>query len=210
MQFSDFHVDEKWSPEFIENYKKYHREIWEDLEYFRYGVDINPGDIVVDCGASIGFFSLLALEKKAKKIISFECNQNIFTYLEKNCKKSKKIKPVNAFINHPSVNAVGDIVKNQYHLASIFKEFKLSHIDFLKLDVEGFEFAFILNETDENIKKVNNWAIEVHTCGLFCNQNEEYKYAIGIIDKLSTNGFECVMTKLHLNTCCYMVYAKKI
>ena len=69
MQFSDFQINQNWNDDIKLNYEKYYREIWEDKEYFRHGLEIKEGDVVLDLGASIGLFSLLALEKKAKKII---------------------------------------------------------------------------------------------------------------------------------------------
>ena len=210
MQFSDFQINQNWNDEIKLNYEKYYREIWEDKEYFRHGLEIKEGDVVLDLGASIGLFSLLALEKKAKKIISFESNKETYQYLKENCKKYKKITPVNAFVCHRNVKVTD---KNGFietiDLKKIIEKFKLSKIDFLKLDIEGFEFAFVLNESDENIKMVRQWAIEVHTCGLFCDKTKECEFAIGMVDKFAKLGYECILEKLHLETCCYMIYAKK-
>jgi hypothetical protein len=210
MQFSDFQINQNWNDDIKLNYEKYYREIWEDKEYFRHGLEIKEGDVVLDLGASIGLFSLLALEKKAKRIISIESNNEVYQYLKENCKKYKKITPVNEFVCHRDVKVTG---KNGFietiDLKYIIEKFKLSKIDFLKLDIEGFEFAFVLNELDENIKMVRQWAIEVHTCGLFCDKTKECEFAIGMVDKFAKLGYECILEKLHLETCCYMIYAKK-
>lgn len=209
MNFSDYKLDPKWNEETIEIYKGFHKEIWEDEEYFRHGLNIKEGDIVVDCGASIGFFSLLAATKKAKKILSFELHPNVYEYLVKNCKKFKKIIPVHALINHKYIKYESESPpKHQFDLADILSEFDLKSIDFLKLDVEGFEFAFILNESEENILKVKQWAIETHSCGLFADKLQECYFTLAILDKFKKLGFDCVLEKMHIDTCCYMIYAK--
>jgi hypothetical protein len=56
---------------------------------------------------------------------------------------------------------------------------------------------------------VKQWAIEVHTCGLFFDKTMECEFAIEMVNKFSKLGYECVLEKLHLETCCYMIYAKK-
>jgi hypothetical protein len=210
MQFSDFQINQNWDDDVKLQYEKYYKEIWEDKEYFRHGLEIKEGDVVLDLGASIGLFSLLALEKKAKKIISVEANNEAYQYLKENCKKYKKITPVNGFVCHRDVKVTDqDVFIETIDLGSIIEKFKLSKIDFLKLDIEGFEFAFVLNESDKNINMVKQWAIEVHTCGLFCDKTRECEFAIEMVNKLSKLGYECVLEKLHLETCCYMIYAKK-
>ena len=53
-------------------YKSVYKEIWFDHEYSQYGVEVEKGDIVVDCGANVGFFTLYALNKGAKHVYSIE------------------------------------------------------------------------------------------------------------------------------------------
>ena len=60
MDFEDFRIDPSWDEAKIATHRKFHKEIWLDSEYFRHGLSINKGDLVVDCGANIGIFSLLA------------------------------------------------------------------------------------------------------------------------------------------------------
>ena len=209
MKFSDFKVDPSWDEDKLTTQQNFYKEIWEDNEYFRQGLDINENDIVVDCGAGIGIFALLAAKKKAKKIISFESNANDYKYLVENCKKNKKITTVNAFVNHRSINVTGEnLPKDQVDLEMILERYKLKTIDFLKMDIEGFEFAFILNEKDENIKKVKKWAIETHSCGFFADRAQESHFTLGMIDKFKKLGYDCALEKIHVDTCCYMLYAK--
>jgi len=209
MEFSDFKLNPSWDEQTVEMYKKFHKEIWEDQEYFRHGLNIKEGDVVVDCGASIGIFSLLAASKKAKKIISFEFDPSVYEYLVKNSKKIKKIVPVNALVNNRDIKYLSDNTpKEQVDLAKILKKYELKNIDFLKLDVEGFEFAFILNESDDNILKVKQWAIETHSCGFFADRLQECYFTLAILDRFKKLGYECVLEKLHIDTCCYTIYAR--
>ena len=46
----------------LEMSQNFYREIYEEKEYDRYGIRIEEGDIVVDCGANIGIFSQYALD----------------------------------------------------------------------------------------------------------------------------------------------------
>lgn len=209
MKFSEFKLDPAWDEQTVEIYRKFHEEIWEKEEYFQHGLDIKEGDIVVDCGASIGIFSLLAASKGAKKVISFESDPLVYEYLIKNTKKNKKITAVNAFVNHRDIKITSDkIVKEKIDLDQILKNYKLKIIDFLKVDIEGFEFAFVLNEPEENILKVRQWAIETHSCGLFADKLQECYFTLAILDKLKKLGYKCILEKVHADTCCYMIYAK--
>ena len=71
----DFYYFEDQDPNWILGLKK---EIWEDQEYTRYGLDIKKGDIVLDCGANVGVFSKFALNKGAQHVYSFECDPSVF------------------------------------------------------------------------------------------------------------------------------------
>lgn len=210
MQFSKFKLNPEWTKETIDEYEKIYKEIFEFDEYFLYGLNINPGDIVVDCGASIGLFARRAIAAKAKKVISFEPHRNIFKYLKMNTESNNKIIAVNGIVTHPNVQIIGEDFSDEvYDLDRIIKDFKLTKIDFLKLDIECAEYGFILNESDENLVKVDKWAIEFHACGQFAEKENEYKYIIWIMDRLSRLGYATTLAKLHPETCCFMMYAKK-
>jgi hypothetical protein len=72
------------------------KEIWLDHEYSRYGVEVEKGDVVVDCGANVGFFTNYALNyRKAKHVYSFECDETYIECLRENTKtvKCRSIRP---------------------------------------------------------------------------------------------------------------------
>ena len=55
-------------------YESVYKEIWFDHEYSRYGVEVKKDNIVVDCGANVGFFTLYALNKGAKHVYAIDPN----------------------------------------------------------------------------------------------------------------------------------------
>jgi FkbH-like protein/FkbM family methyltransferase len=63
-----------------------YKEIFEDQCYFRHGIGLNDGDIVVDIGANIGLFALFAAQRCPKaKIYAFEPSPVTFDLLKANC-----------------------------------------------------------------------------------------------------------------------------
>jgi phthiocerol/phenolphthiocerol synthesis type-I polyketide synthase E len=63
----------------------FYKSIFEDRCYFRHGVTLRPGSVVLDVGANIGMFSICAaLEEPTAKIYSFEPVPPLFDILEFN------------------------------------------------------------------------------------------------------------------------------
>jgi len=108
---------------------------------------IGKKDIVVDAGASIGDFTLLAL-KSGARVFPFESSSKIQKMLIKNL-----------IVNgHSTQETFGKFDK--YSL----KPF--NRIDFLKIDIEGGEFDSILGMKNSDLKKARYVAMEVHhACG---------------------------------------------
>jgi tRNA G37 N-methylase Trm5 len=199
MKFEEFKMDPAWEEETKAQYSRYFTEIWENHEYDRHGLIISQGDIVVDCGASIGIFSRYALKCGASKIISFEADQNVFEYLSWNCSRGK-IKPINGRI-------CTEMGENSYDLSRIFDDFKLEKVDFIKVDVEGCEYELILEAPEDLLKKVRQWSIELHAWGMFRNHADEFIKIMAIMEKFTRCGFKLNVEKIHKNTCLYMLYA---
>ena len=148
-------------------------EFFERMDY-EWWVEVQPGDIVVDVGACVGFFTCSALDKGAAKVYAVEPNRellqlvlkNSFDYIENN-PEGCPVVPVHA--------AMASDPKHTKHVYDDGSEFptmsfrdlitthKLTHIDFLKVDCEGGEYSFL---TKENLpwitKNVRRIAIEVH------------------------------------------------
>jgi amino acid adenylation domain-containing protein/FkbM family methyltransferase len=62
-----------------------YKEIFEEVDYFKNGITVNPGDVVFDVGANIGLFSLfVGLSAHGSRIYAFEPIAQIFEALEAN------------------------------------------------------------------------------------------------------------------------------
>lgn len=92
-----------------------------------------PGDVVADCGAAEGIFSLDVVEK-ASKVYLFECDETWIGPLKKTFEPyMDKIEIVSKFI--------GD--KTQDGFVSLDDFFQEKAIDFVKADIEGAEILLL-------------------------------------------------------------------
>ena len=135
----------------------------------------------------------------AGKVISFEVDPDVFRYLKINTSNDKRIEAVCGCIK-------GEIGNQCYDLERIFTDYSLNQIDFMKVDIEGREYEFILNAPEEFIKKIKNWSIELHVWSLFANKADEYKKCFDLMEKFSVCGFKINVQMIHKNTCLYMLY----
>jgi predicted RNA methylase len=122
-------------------------------------------DLVIDIGASIGDFSILASKKGAKKIYAIEMNKKLVQIMKKNIKfnNAKNIIIINKKINS---------------LDEIFNKYKIKECNFLKVDCEGCEYKIFKKINQSNLKKIKYIALEIH---LF---NEKMKKEFSDIKKL--------------------------
>lgn len=169
-----------------ETYTCFFNEIWNDQEYNRFGVGINAGDIVLDCGASIGLFSLYALNMGAKRVFAFEMNEALIPYFVTNTSGFHGITLENTKVGQDGTT-----------FEDIFLRHGLHGVDFAKVDIEGSEYDLILNMEPVILRKVRKWAIEVHNWGMFRNDNTESLKILSLIEKFSTNGFKCYYEHIH-------------
>jgi len=178
--------------------------------------EVKKDDIVIDVGAQIGAFSVLAGNKDAK-VYSFEPEKNNFELLNENVKANlftKKIKCFNFAIDakkgtgylnisknlggHSFFNEVATIGSNQkidlekqkiekITLKDIFDINKLNRCDFLKMDCEGAEYDVIFNTSKKILEKIEKISMEYHVL----DENNEIKMK----EFLEKNGFKVTMTK---------------
>lgn len=137
------------------------KEVIDNLEYLRWGdITINPGDLVIDCGAHIGSFTRLALTMGAS-VIAIEPHEGNFEYLMANTEGAKNLKLVNALLFDGSkvvfhsdkernelhkvlaYGDSGDDVMQSVRLDDIVKKFGVERIDLLKMDIEGSEYQVL-------------------------------------------------------------------
>ncbi len=151
---------------------------------------IQPNHTVLDIGANIGCTSIL-FGNIAEKVYSFEPSPSTFSYLEKNVRSARleQVIPVNVGLGKEAGtfeltfaknNRSGGFVSNlmsasdghEVEQIRIMKgddfilERKISKIDFIKIDVEGFEMSVIqgLSATIERDRPVvalelNHWCL---------------------------------------------------
>lgn len=202
MNYENFQKNPNWDENRINDYKCFYDEIWNHYEYERYNVGIMPGDIVVDCGASIGIFTQYAFSRGAKKVISIEADSDVYEYLCKNTKDTNTL-------------ALNGTVGGDYTIDSIMSAGGIEKINFLKIDIEGWEFDLINNTTEETLKKVEKISMEVHLWGMFDYISDHVTASDSgvrltiLLEKLTKSGFKISFEKEHNNTCLYMLYAKR-
>lgn len=131
--------------------------------YERFGVDISDGDVVIDCGANIGMFTLFAAHKNASRVISFEPVEHAYDILNSNVHVNDFTKTefivmkfglsnttakVKISINDENVGSNSIIGNNDSQKTELIDVIKLddyirdnniNKINFIKADIEGAE-----------------------------------------------------------------------
>jgi hypothetical protein len=191
------------APENEGNTENYIREIYDENEYNRFGVKIEPGDIVLDCGANIGIFTNYALDMGASKVYSYEADGHVFEFYNKN-------------VNNPNVYPTFGMVGHEQHNLSIIKnQHGLNEINFAKIDIEGSEWDLFKFMTSEDLQSVNKWAIEFHTfagnptISMEDKKNRLWSF-LELLEKFSINGFNIYFEQIHKGWDVVHLFAKKI
>ena len=152
------------------------REMYARRCYFSSpGFTVNENDVCIDLGANVGLFTVLAAIK-GKMVISVEAQFGFINEIIKNLNLNNCNEKVQ--IKHALIGAESGIFSNQSNLissshfdidhtpqqiifADLINEFKLSKIDFLKIDIEGSEFDLFTGDCNW-LHIVNKIAMEVH------------------------------------------------
>ena len=93
--------------------------------------------------------------------------------------------------------------EGHYNIERMLNEFGLTHIDFIKVDIEWWEYPLLINMSDETMKRANKWVIELHS--IYDNRDK----ILNIIEKFTLNGFDVNYEQVHKNTNLALLYAKK-
>lgn len=162
-------------------------EVWIHNSYTPKGFEINHKDIVVDIGAHIGIFTIMAsCYAKKGKVYAFEPFKENYTLLLENVRLNK-LKNVQAFnkavsnkkdkikfyvsqTKNKGFNSLQRLDKSQKEVfveKISFKEFlkKLPKIDFLKLDCEGAEYEILFSLSKKELEKIKKISMEFHNYG---------------------------------------------
>ena len=181
----------------------FQREIYTEFEYDRFGIKIEEGDIVLDCGANVGIFTQYALDMGASQVLAYECDEPHFECYKENITDDR----VKATMGY-----VGD---GNYDLPKIFEQHNINRIDFAKVDIEGAEWGMLANMRVEDLKRVSKWAIEFHTGYYFEDSTGQEKAdtlwrLLMIFEMFSVNGYDIKYENIHKNWDVVHLYAKKI
>lgn len=179
----------------------------ENLEQDQYQLDtlVKKGDTVVDIGAHIGIFSVMASRlSEGGKVLAFEPEASNYRLLERNIILNSAPN-LNAF--NKAVTSSGDDVRlhisnenkgahsllgngNSFQqvssttLPGIIDTLEGNNINLLKLDCEGSEYGILLNTSPQYLSRIDKIIMEVHETPY----TEDYK-ATMLYDYLRANGF---------------------
>lgn len=157
-------------------------------DYLGGGIALGPGDTVVDVGANIGSFSVLAasIVGLEGRVISFEPAGETFRRLEENislnglrnvrCRRAAVDAECGVLELHTGVKSafatahMKDVQGNDgsvevvecLTLARVFEEYRIDRINLLKLDCEGSEHGIIESLTPDLAARIDQIAMEVH------------------------------------------------
>jgi len=163
--------------------------------------------IIVDVGANIGAFTVLAASLyKNAKIFSFEPDKNNSEILKGNINRNHlegRVVVSNSGVDKEGGEKVFHINKREYAhsllpfagkdeeagqirihcitIAEIIMKEKISKIDILKLDIEGSEYEVLFGLPDECYQKIKNIVLEIHDHPVFSREK--------LIDFLTSKGY---------------------
>mgnify|MGYP001246578164 FL=1 len=186
--------------------------VWMINEYKIEKFKINKNDIIIDVGAHIGLFSLLASKSCfAGKIFSYEPINENFEMLMQNIKsnKLKNIVPFNLAVSKNTSNVKLFLDKDEsahsifqkntsyvtvesISLQKIFDDNDINFCKILKLDCEGAEYEIIDSLPDKYFEKIQNMIIEYHLA------DSKPELGKDLISKIKNAGFQ-ITTRPHHN-----------
>jgi FkbM family methyltransferase len=135
--------------------------------------EIQEGDVVVDLGACVGFFTCHAIDRGASKIYSVEANREHLRTLCYNVSDhwidhhESNVIPIHAAIGKAdrySLNYYGENVDApKMSFMELVYQHQIHWIDYLKIDIEGAEYDIFTQENMLYLKHhVKHIAVEFH------------------------------------------------
>lgn len=160
-------------------------QIWLTKTYTPRGSEIKEDNIILDVGAHIGLFSLLAAKAALKgKVYAFEPSADNFLLLKENIELNKinNVVLIDKAVaqksgtrefalspDDPAGHALPYEETNRRKVSipvasldDFIKENNVDRIDFLKMDCEGAEYEIFFDCSDEILKKINKISMEYH------------------------------------------------
>ena len=184
-----------------------HSELKDLRIYSNYGFDINDISNFLDIGACYGFASVSFIERNIKTYLvdadpgNVKIIQDLYGNNHKTKIIGKAICDVDGtvdFFMHEKASVVSSLVaedafgnKTDDRIritvpgitpnTLIEKYIDEEYVDLAKIDIEGGEYDFFRNISDNNIKKIKKFIIEFH-------KNNNYE-VLSILEKLAKNDF---------------------
>src|SRR3989338_2423662 len=178
-------------------------EVWKRKLY---DIDIKENDMVIDVGANIGAFTILAAKNAINgNVFSFEPEKSNFKQLQKNVRlnKLKNVVVHNLGVNKSkgtaqlfvsNNNEAGHSLCNSetnetqtihcMTLVDIFDKYNINNIDVLKLDIDGAEYDVLFSTPVKTLRKIDKIILEFHD-----NIDLKYNYK-ELISFLENAGFK--------------------
>lgn len=154
-------------------------------------VKIEKDDIFVDLGSNIGISSYYALKNGAKKVYCFEPDSNLCSILKSNIKEKISIfqyavGSINENIElyhwpHNDSNIGDKYSTKSITLNDVFQIVDEPIIDYLKMDIEGFEENIFDNVSKNVMKRIKKMFIEHHNTNStndFVKKIEKFGYKV--------------------------------
>ena len=185
-----------------------------------YGVSpfsVQPGDIVLDCGANIGVYTREALTAGAKLVVAIEPSPNNIKCLQKNFKaeieQGRVIVYGKGVWNREEVlkfNASDESVEDSFVAAvpwtnktidipvttidKIVNELALDRVNFIKMDIEGSEQKALTGAKETISKQKPRMAVATeHTEDYLQNSQKVVTIIRGIYPNYQTQCGECAL-----------------
>ena len=160
-------------------------------DYLQHGIHLQPGDTVIDIGANIGAFTVLAASQvgTSGKVLAFEPEAMTFKCLLKNIKLNQltnviainqaidksaglaelRVGHKSAFSNiHGCLEHMKSITTQTVAtttLAKVLETFKITKVTLLKVDCEGSEYGLFESLSPSLAAQIEQITMEVHHTG---------------------------------------------
>ena len=163
-------------------------------------------DVIMDVGAHIGAFTILAASKaKCGKIYAIEACEDNYTFLRINSQLNSPanvvavrmalLDRVGECVLHYDAGTWGHSVVSRFSshgervpcttLERFLADHQIEHCDFAKFNCEGAEFPILLSSGPNVLRRIRKMLVLYH-CDLWNKNSEE-----DLIKHLSDAGFEC-------------------
>jgi len=163
-------------------------------ELNQHGPGIQPGDVYLDLGANIGMSALRAELCGASKLYCIEPDPGVYKALEIN--KSDKWETFNLAIadydgeiNIPRwPNWRDNVLRSCITLENFIYSNKISHIDYMKVDIEGHEIQIMPQITKAIYNKISKIFVEYHEDTTISNEERDTN-RLKFIKSIKSKGY---------------------